>query len=356
MGLPLVMLAVWQRTAGPKLVQAASRVGLVLLSQASAVLLVLLLVNNHFVFYASWQDLLGSPDTTPIITLGGASTHYGGASVQVVSDTPASDGGRLIVENVRGDSSRETAPVLVHLPPGYDSSAKSYPVLELIGGWHGTPKLWLTNLDILAKERIARSLGHLPQVITVMPTLNLRGTARDLECTDVPHGPQAESWLSTDMHRLILSHYRALPAPQSWSVVGYSTGGYCAAKLALHHPHWYGSAVSLAGYFYAVKDHTTGDLWGGSAAYRNENSPQWLIQHRPPPAIDILVFTSRFDVESFGSSINFINTPAPPLRISALVVPHGGHNLKAIGAGLPAVLDWIGMHISDHPSLSSAGT
>jgi hypothetical protein len=76
--------------------------------------------------------------------------------------------------------------------------------------------------------------------------------------------------------------------------------------MLLHQPQWYGSAVSLGGYFDAVRDSTTGDLWGGSPALRDANSPLWLVTHCPPPAVDLLVFASKQDNQSYASTKQFL--------------------------------------------------
>lgn len=49
--------------------------------------------------------------------------------------------------------------------------------------------------------------------------------------------------------------------PGSWGVVGDSTGGYCALKLAMHHPRIYAAGAGLSPYCAAPSDPTTGDLF-----------------------------------------------------------------------------------------------
>lgn len=43
--------------------------------------------------------------------------------------------------------------------------------------------------------------------------------------------------------------------------MGYSTGGFCAVNLAIRHPDQFSAAVSLSGYFHAVTDNSTGDIY-----------------------------------------------------------------------------------------------
>ena len=357
---PLIALLLWNRLPGPRFVRAGQRVSLLISGQACAVLFAFLAVNDQYLFFTSWPDLLGTQSSLPpIVAVGGQHLlgPSGGVTIDRESSQIATDGGQLIAERVHGDRSGVTATVLVHLPPGYATSNRRYPVLELLPGWRGVPASWLRNFHVLQAMAAVHRQGALADVITIMPTLNV-AAPRDVECTDVPHGSQAETWLTTDVRDLALSRYRALPSSTSWAVMGYSTGGYCAAKIVLQHPKWYGTAVSLAGYFDAIKDNTTGDLWGGSALRRNENSPLWLVQHRPIPAVNILAFSSKEDPESYASTAAFLVLARPPLQVFSLIVPAGGHNLKAISRNLPQVLAWIGGHLtsSQRPATLSSGT
>lgn len=128
--------------------------------------------------------------------------------------------------------------------------------------------------------------------------------------------------------------------------MGLSTGGYCAVKMLLARPSLYASAVALAGYFEAIRDSTTGDLWGGSRAFRDLNSPYWLVTHRPVPRWDLLAFASRQDATSYPSLQRFLQVAHAPLQVSTHIAPRGGHNLTSIAADLPEVLDWIGARLT----------
>ncbi|MGZ6804974.1 MAG: alpha/beta hydrolase [Nocardioidaceae bacterium] len=347
-GLPVLAVVVWNRLPGPRAVRAAERLGLVVLAQATAVLLAFVAVNDQYQFYTSWAELMGSSVAPgPIVTTGAVTLAGPSGRVQVLPATASrsADGGRLLSETVRGARSGITAQVLVHLPPGYDSSRRSYPVVELLSGWHTGPSSWVSNFGLLGALRAAERSGALGPVIAVMPELNV-ALPRDVECTDVPHGPQAETWLTTDVRDLVLAQFRALPSAASWALMGYSTGGYCAAKLAFHHPRWYRTSVVMAGYFDAVRDGTTGDLWGGSAMLRDLNSPSWLVAHRPPPAVDLLVFASRRDSESWASTARFLSLARSPLQVDRLIARAGGHNFEVVRKVLPPLLAWLGQHLS----------
>src|SRR5690349_11026312 len=98
---------------------------------------------------------------------------------------------------------------------------------------------------------------------------------RDTECTDVPGGPRAETWLTTDA--------------TGWSVMGWSTGGFCAAKLLLRHPTLFHAAVGIGGYYDAETDKSTGNLFGNDPRLRRLNSPLWLVGRRLRRTTDLLI-------------------------------------------------------------------
>jgi S-formylglutathione hydrolase FrmB len=353
---PALALLTWNRVHGPVVVRMAQRLSLVVVAQGLAVLMAFLTVNHQYLFFTSWQDLLGTPPTMGGITaLNDRSVlgPVGNLTVSFQSSTLERNGGRLITETVHGNRSGLTGRVLIHLPAGYSAGSRTYPVLELLQGWHSPPESWITNLHAINALDQAAASGALGPVIAVMPDINL-AAPRDVECTNVPHGPQAETWLTADVRDLVLGSYRASPLPTSWSLAGFSTGGYCAAKILLHHPQWYRSAAVLSGYFEAIRDRTTGDLWGGSQRLRDENSPLWLATRRVPPPVDLLAFASRYDTDSYPSTAAFLRQARPPLRLFSLIAPRGGHNFKALRLALPAVLSWIGDRLNGTASPAPA--
>jgi enterochelin esterase-like enzyme len=351
--LPVAAVTLWNRLPGTQLVRVGGRLSLVVLAQVFAVLLVLVTVNDQYLFYVSWQDLLGSTPAPGVITtvqhLDPVTSQPNTGTVYHGPVSTKTDDGQLLQVILRGGRSHVTGRVLIHLPAGYDAtSPRRYPVIELLQGWHAPPESWMNNLHIFESMALAQHSGGLGPVITVMPDINV-AVPRDAECTNIPHGPQVETFLTTDVRDLVLSQYRALPARTSWGLMGYSTGGYCAAKFAFHRPDRYGAAVVMSGYFDAIKDKTTHDLWGGSQQYRNQNSVLWLLAHRPAPLIDVLAFASVYDKESYSTTAQFLALPPGQMQVSSLIVPRGGHNFKALRAALPEMLVWLGTRLSDLP-------
>jgi S-formylglutathione hydrolase FrmB len=164
---------------------------------------------------------------------------------------------------------------------------------------------------------------------------------RDTECTDVPGGPQTETYFAKDVPAQITARYRVAAGPRNWAVIGDSTGGYCALKLALRDPGSFSVAVGLSADYGAPKDATTGDLYGGSAQRRRENDLMWRLGHLPHPPVSLLVTTSRKGEHNYKDTLRFIRLAGAPTHISSIVLPSGGHNFNTWNREVPPAMEWI---------------
>jgi enterochelin esterase-like enzyme len=250
---------------------------------------------------------------------------------------------RVTRETVNGPRSHVTAQVTYLLPPGYDDPANAsrrYPIVVFLPGFPGTPSTWINKLGLHDVMDAEIKSGRVKPFIAVLPKTNLAGT-RDLECSDVIRGPAAGTWLGVDVPSIVESQTRALPPGRDWAVTGYSTGGFCSAKLAVQYPRTFGSAAVLSGYFSPDTSAGTDGLFGGDLRRLHENDPLWLVSHTTPPPVRILVVYSVKDPETEQPSRAFIAAARPPLRVQQIALQQGGHNTDVWQGVLPKVLDWI---------------
>jgi hypothetical protein len=313
---------------------AVTRWGAVVLCQVLAVGAIAIAVNRSFEFYDSWTELLGRRQT---------------GQIQVANDgqlLPA-DGseGVLRILTVHGKVSDATEQVLIWLPPQYASQPKAtFPVLMALPGQPGTPAGILKTLDLAQNAMRAVAAGRVKPFVAVIPPLSI-AAPRDTECTDIPRGAQADSWLATDVKEAVVRHFRV--TPEHWSTIGWSTGGFCAAKMLLRHQTSFGAAVSIGGYFAATEDHSTGNLFNHSNTLRKQNSPLWLLQHTLTYPVHLLIVTSKGDRESW-SGVSYADanlavaagTGVP--GVNSIVLPTGGHNWGTYGPTIEPALEWLG--------------
>ncbi len=332
-----IVLVLTRQTGRRRVLDAIPRFLAILTAQVVAVAAVGVWANYTFGFYDNWADLFGgSPQ---------GSLHA--AANGVVPQTRGE--GRVVLLTVTGKASRASGIVLVWLPPQYDSPAARktrFPVLMMMPGQPSTPESVFTQFQFARQATQAIRSHAVKPFVAVFPPLMI-DPPRDTECTNVPHGPQAETWLATDVRNAVLSHFRVALDGRQWSAAGWSTGGFCAAKLLLRHRPDFNAAATIGGYFGAETDSSTGDLFGGSATLRRENSPRWLIQQPGQRYANLLIVVSKADVHSYAGvhyadSAQVIAETRGYPNVATVVLPSGGHNYTVYRQTLPAVFAWCG--------------
>lgn len=324
----LVYLATRPRrwTKARRLVLVSGALVLALLGPAFAVGATALVVNNTYGFYTSWADLLGSgPGQATIATNGLVKPGQGALNVPTVHTRTGAQNQKM----------------MVWLPPGYDPhAARPYPVVMFLPGQPSSPRSWFNNFDV---ARIATELVRTHKMapfVGAFPNLTI-APPRDTECTNIPGGPQAETWLNTEAPAYLAQHYR-VPAPgPDWSVVGWSTGGFCAAKLATAHPGRFGSVAALGAYFTPLQDRSTGDLFGGVAQRFHQNSPLWLYQHNHGLGSSrLLIVAGKQDRDTWIETQRMLRATRNDPAVSHLIFPTGGHNFRNYRTYLAEILLW----------------
>jgi enterochelin esterase-like enzyme len=388
-GLAAVIWA-WPRVGGHSGRHLAGRVGLLVGSQLLVVTAFLTCLNGYFGFIGTWSQLFGA-GRQPIAASGsgpasGRAPADPEPSFLITGVQPGPEPGRLLTArspgrrpgsarpgSARPGSARRRAgpgPAAtgrllqvsmtgprtgitvrgdyVYLPPQYFQPAYArarFPVVLALTGYPGSAWMLAARLGLPAEAARLVAAGRLPAAVYVMmgsgPAL-----PRDTECTNVPAGPQVETFFAQDVPRLIEQHFRVQAGTSGWSALGYSTGGYCAAKLAMLNPYQFRSAVSVAGYYVALRDDTTGNLYGGSLGYRHENDLDWRLRNLPAPPVSLLVTSSKVGEDTYPGTLAFLRLVRPPMRVYSLILPEGGHNYGTWGRELPQCLAWLGARIT----------
>jgi enterochelin esterase-like enzyme len=386
----------WPRMAGRRLADIGRQLGLLAASQLLVITALVACLNGYFSFYGSWSALFGNGaphqsrvagsavPSRPIVvtgtdlgpvpgsnsvrpiaaggTLGGRppryyARHHKGPKRWIASglrpraSTPhaLASVGELLQVNVIGQRTGiGVAADYVYLPPQYFQPAYArarFPVVLALTGYPNDPwnivkrlALPATAARLVASKRIRPAVYVMMNVSAVPP--------RDTECTNVPAGPQVESFFAEDVPRAVEQTFRVQASGSGWAVLGYSTGGYCAAKLAMMYPGQFSSAVSMAGYYVAAKDPTTGNLYGGSQAYQQENDLDWRLTHLPAPPVSVLVTSSRVGERDLADTLAFLRLIRYPMRGYSLVVAQGGHNYGTWDRELPQSLEWLNRRLT----------
>ncbi|WP_405587113.1 alpha/beta hydrolase [Streptomyces sp. NBC_01190] len=314
----------WSRIRGPRPLRAALRVGMIVVCQFTAILVVMVTANNQYGFYASWDDLLGDANA------GGRTVVADDARPPAVPDyrttfTSYAEGFRKAT--VRGWHSGTKGDVIVWLPPQYgrpEFAHTRFPVIEVLHGIPGTPHSFLRGMRLGQMMQKQITAGRAEPAILVLPTITPDRV--NTGCADIPGKSEVATWLTDDVVKTINTNFRTLPAPRGWAVMGISTGGYCAARLALAHPETFTAAAALA----------PDDPAGGGVS-----SPLWLARNTRPH-VQLLVESSVQDPESppkFADQIRF--AVRPPATVTTVRMVGGGHNWKTWGRMFPDAFTWL---------------
>ncbi|MDL4772829.1 MULTISPECIES: alpha/beta hydrolase [Thermomonosporaceae] len=346
----------WRRLAGSGAGFIAGRLGLIAVCQVLITLSVLVVINRNFGFYESWGELAGAGGAGD----GGRLTQrqgQGGVGVNAklikrkpemsIGGVPQKDG-RLDTVDIRGARSGLHARAYVYLPPQYfqpGGEKRRFPVAVALSGYPGALRNLVTQVKVPQTARDEIRAGRVqPTVYVLLRPSMVPG--RDTECMDVPGGPQTSTFFTQDLPEAVRANYRVPDARKSWGVFGLSTGGYCSLKLAMRNSDVFSAAASLSGYYGAIKDVTTGDLYGGSQTVRNENDLFWRLGHMPPPPVSVLVTTSKVGEKNKEGTERFLSLVKPPMRASSITLDSGGHNFQTWNRVLPQVLRWMSRGLS----------
>ncbi|MBC3764090.1 alpha/beta hydrolase [Quadrisphaera oryzae] len=360
----VVVIVLWGRLAKVNVVTVAVRAVALLGVNALVVFAMLVSANDYFAFYSGWDDLAGANADAVVATKGAArATETKAQENALLAGTtkPAApqgtpvDGydGRVQRLTVTGPSGT-TGTVLVVLPRGYDDPSQAsttYPVLVALHGSPGSPKQWLTALDVRPAVDLVVKANQMAEPIVVLPDLGIPA-GRDTECLDGPQGqPQVETWLSDALPKAVEASYRARTSPQAWAAMGFSMGGWCAAELTMLHPQQYGAGIVMGGYF--RYEPGSGYVPFPKGSQEAQAHDLVAVAAKKPPAVSLFVASSQDDPESWPTTKAFLAAAKAPMSVTSLIAKTGGHRSDVWAGQMPQALVWLG---KTAPGFAPAGT
>ncbi|ATL29478.1 alpha/beta hydrolase [Streptomyces formicae] len=346
----------WPRLARQSWKAVTGRVGLLIATQVAIFASIGLSANQAFGFYATWADLFGQ-ETSPGVVVD-HDPAKGEGPVKVLDTQPVNvpggsrpaTGGQIQKVDIGGRTSNIASPAYVYLPPEYfqpQYKNRKFPASVVLTGYPGTAEALIKGLHYPQTAHRQAANGKMQPMILIMmrPTV---APPRDTECVDIPGGPQTETFFAKDLPHAISGQYRVGTKAENWGIIGDSTGGYCALKLAMHHPDKYGAGAGLSAYYKAPIDVTTGDLFHGDKELEQRANLDWYLEHMPPPKTSLLVSSSKKGESNYKDTLKFIDKVKAPTRISSITLDSGGHNFNTWRREIPATLQWISGRLTDN--------
>jgi enterochelin esterase-like enzyme len=131
----------------------------------------------------------------------------------------------------------------IYLPPDYESSARSYPVLYLLHGGGDDQTGWVQFGEVLHLTDKAIAAGKATPMIIVMPDANTgrRGYSNNATGTWL-----YEDFFFKEFMPFVEKKYRIKGEKRFRAVAGLSMGGGGSFAYALHHPELFSSACPLS--------------------------------------------------------------------------------------------------------------
>lgn len=148
-----------------------------------------------------------------------------------------------VKESLKFESKLLSYPVeySIYLPPDYQTSQRSYPVLYLLHGYSDDETGWIQfgEANLIADKGIAN--GDYPPCIIVMPDGKVTWYVNSFDGRD----PWEDMFIS-EFIPFIEKQYRGRGGKEFRAIAGLSMGGYGALTLSMRNPDLFSSCVAMS--------------------------------------------------------------------------------------------------------------
>jgi enterochelin esterase-like enzyme len=240
----------------------------------------------------------------------------------------------------------------IYLPPDYETSQRSYPVLYLLHGFGDDQTGWVQFGEVLTITDEAIKSGQATAMIIVMPDAN---TGKPGYVNDAKGEWRYEDFFFQEFMPFIEKTYRIKADKRYRAIAGLSMGGEGTFIYALHHPELFSSACPLSAATGPanVDDIKNYKLWAGAAdmsekdkqAYFNNYSVLNLVQKMP----EAQKKSVRWYIDCGDDDFLFEGNCLVHIAMRKLNIPHefrtrdGAHNWTYWRTALPVVLNFVSM-------------
>ncbi len=186
----------------------------------------------------------------------------------------------VLQENPLGDPANRD--LHVYLPPEYDATDDSLPVLYILSGFGSSSKKYLSHSTfapaIHHQYEEVRDVQEGGPAILVFP--DCKTSLGGAQYMDSPAVGSYKTYLIKEIVPWIDRHYRTETEPRNRGVFGKSSGGYGALRLAIKHPEVFGVVGCHSGDMYFQYCYLP-DFPVAAEAIREEGSAEaWLESFR----------------------------------------------------------------------------
>lgn len=237
----------------------------------------------------------------------------------------------------------------IYLPPDYESSSRSYPVLYLLHGGGDDQTGWVQFGEVLNITDKAINEGKATPMIIVMPDANTtrRGYSNNATGTWL-----YEDFFFKELVPFVEKKYRIKGEKRFRAIAGLSMGGDGSFTYALHHPEMFSSACPLSAGTGPLTLETAktnvrrGDSTATEAqieSFYNRQSVVTLVNAVP----DSLKRAVRWYIDCGDDDFLFEGNSLVHIAMRKKEIPHefrirnGGHTWTYWRQALPEVLEFV---------------
>lgn len=390
---PLVAVVLWDRVRGSKWQQVVGRLALLGLGETAALVFAFVALNDYAGFVDSWsqayhfvtgafghEKISASDSATsdqPDPAVSANPSAYADRDFRLGSQqAPAPDGriwrilgdtppDKWVDTGVTAVNTFTSGPLsqklYIYLPPQYfgPNGRKDLPILEAFTSFPGPTDYLVSKVHLVDAVLAGIKSGEITPMVVLMMRPDAAGPV-NTACTDVPNGPQTLSFYSKALPTEVRHYFGLNTAPGM--TVGYSGGGYCAAKISLTDPADFPAAAEMAGTFHPPTDASTQGTFNDPTV-RNQNDLGWRLQNQPLPNASLLLTSGRDDNRtSMGHPVaeQWAKLIHSPMTSEQLVLDGNGHDFGSFERQLPYDLSWLSsrlpgstVHLAPVPADSS---
>lgn len=237
----------------------------------------------------------------------------------------------------------------VYLPPGYEDSERSYPVLYLLHGYGDDQTGWIQFGEVLHITDKAIKAGKATPMVIVMPDANT-GPIGYYNSADGKW--RYEDFFFEELMPYVEKKYRIKSQKRFRAIAGLSMGGGGTLVYAMHRPELFAAACPLSAWMGALSR----EAWKGHLDNRGENpSKTELDAHYQ--RYSVLAYADQADKAALSKVRWYIDCGDDDflyegnsllhIALRKKEVPHeyrvrqGGHTWGYWRSALPTVLEFI---------------
>jgi S-formylglutathione hydrolase FrmB len=271
--------------------------------------------------------------------------------------------GTVVTDIFTSDILKREMNYSVYLPPSYEKSQRSYPVLYLLHGMGGNQTDWVNRGEVARIATQAMQSGKAPEMIIVMPD----GLNDAFYINNYDKSIQWEDYFYKELIPTAEKKYRTFPQRQYRAIAGLSMGGYGSLYHALKHKDMFSACYAMSGAFLEIEPLKEGEkpnqfenvyvkLWGArNATGVHENFKahslavmvKGMEDYKAPqgwgqpslPAITIDCGDDDFLLKANTNMVHLMKEKKIPFEFR---VREGAHTWEYWRTGLDLALEYVG--------------